>query len=74
MSTKKEGFWWWVAILTRNPNYIHYLGAFNSYSEAETYKNIYIQDLKEGKVEIVNIQIKNYQFKESSISMKAMST
>ena len=74
MSTKKEEFKWWIAILTRNPNYIHYLGAFNSYFEAETYKNIYIQDLKEGKVEIVDIQIKNYQFKESSISAKAMST
>ena len=57
MGKKTREFGWWIEILTNNPSYMYYFGAFNSYWEAEWHKSGYIEDLIEEKAEIISIDI-----------------
>ena len=66
---KIQKFGWWIGILTSEPDYIYYFGVFNSYREAEQYKNDYIQDLKGEKAKIIDIQIKQCQPKQLTIPL-----
>ena len=66
---KIQKFGWWIEILTSKPDYIYYFGVFNSYREAEQSKNDYIQDLKEEKAKIIDIQIKQCQPKQLTIPL-----
>ena len=55
---KKIG--WWIKILTNQPIYIYYFGAFKQYPKAKYFRNKRVQDLqKENKIDI--IEIKKYQ-------------
>ena len=67
MSENAEEFGWWIEILTSNPDYIYYFGAFDSCWEAEQSKSIYIQDLEEEKAEIVEVEIEQCQPRELTI-------
>ena len=67
MSENAEEFGWWIEILTNNPNYIYYFGAFDSCREAEQSQNMYIQDLEEEKAEIVEIEIEQCQPRKLTI-------
>ena len=60
---------WWVKILTTEPGCMYYFGAFDSYSEAETSKDIYIQDLKEEGAGIINYQVEQSQPKQLTIDL-----
>ena len=66
---KIQKFGWWIGILTSKPDYIYYFGVFNSYREAELSKNDYIQDLKEEKAKIIDIQIKQCQPKQLTVPL-----
>ena len=74
MDEKQQEFGWWIEILTSNPDYIYYFGAFDSYWEAEWFKNGYIQDLEEEKAKIVNIEITECQPKQLTIPIKPFSS
>ena len=67
MDENTPEFGWWIEILTNEPDYIYYFGAFNSYLEAEEYKDIYIQDLEEEKAKIVGVEIEQCQPRELTI-------
>lgn len=67
MSENTKKFGWWIEILTNNPDYIYYFGAFNSYWEAEQSKDMYIQDLEEEKAKIVEVEIEQCQPKRLTI-------
>ena len=54
-------FGWWIIILTNNPNYMYYFGPFDNYWEAGWCKNGYVQDLKEEKAKIIDIEIEQCQ-------------
>ncbi len=55
---KKIG--WQIKILTNQPIYIYYFGAFEQYPKAKYFRNKCVQDLgKENKIDI--IEIKKYQ-------------
>ena len=56
-----QEFGWWIEILTYNPTYMYYFGVFDSYREAESAKNGYIQDLREEGAEIINLEIEKCQ-------------
>ena len=58
---KKEESNWWIKISTRNPSYIYYFGSFDSYLEAKKYKLGYIEDLREERAKIVDIEVKQYK-------------
>lgn len=73
MDKKTQKFGWWIEILTNNPNYLYYFGSFNSYWEAEWAKSGYIQDLKEEKAIIVDIQINKCQPKELDMPIVSFS-
>ena len=60
---------WWIKILTTEPGCIYYFGAFDSYSEAEASKDIYIQDLEEEKAQIINYQVEQSQPKQLTIDL-----
>lgn len=66
IENRKE-FGWWIEILTNNPDYIYYFGAFNSYWEAEQSKDTYIRDLEEERAKIVEIKIEQCQPKQLTI-------
>ena len=68
MDEKQQEFGWWIEILTSNPDYLYYFGAFDSYWEAEWFKDGYIRDLDEEKAKIVNIDRKS---KVINLSIKA---
>ncbi len=61
MEKKIREFGWWIEIVTDNPNYMYYFGAFNSYWEAEWHKSGYIEDLIEEKAKIISIDIQSCQ-------------
>ena len=67
MKREIQKFGWWIEILTNNPSYIYYFGAFKNHWEARWSKNGYIQDLEEEGAEIINIQIKQCQPKQLTI-------
>ena len=73
MNQKTQESGWWLKILTDKPMYIYYFGVFKTYSEAESYKNGYIQDLRQEESEIVDIQIKQCQPKQLTISVMSLS-
>ena len=66
---KTQKFGWWIEILVDNPTYVYYFGAFNSYWEAESSKNGYIQDLKGEGAKLIDIQVKQYQPEQLTISL-----
>ena len=66
MNSKIQEFGWWIKILTDQPIYTYYFGAFDTYWEAEWCKNGYIQDLNEEKVKIVDIKIEKCKPKRLS--------
>ena len=66
---KIQKFGWWIGIVTSKPDYIYYFGVFDSYREAKQSKNDYIQDLKEEKAKIIDIQIKQCQPKQLTIPL-----
>jgi hypothetical protein len=73
MDRQIQEFGWWIEILTANPMYIYYFGAFDNYYEAVRYKNGYIQDLsREGSL-ILDIQINQCQPKQLTICVESMS-
>ena len=69
MNEESQEFGWWIEILTSNPDYIYYFGAFESYWEAEWLKSGYIEDLKEEEAEIINTEITQCQPKQLTISV-----
>ena len=70
MSKKSQKSDWWIKILTTEPSYMYYFGAFTSYSEAETSKDGYIQDLKQEGAEIVNYKIEQGKPKQLTMDLK----
>ncbi len=71
MNQKTEEFGWWIKIVTDKPIYIYYFGVFNSYSEAKTHQNGYIEDLTEEASKIVNIGIQKCLPRQLTISVSA---
>ncbi len=56
----KKKIGWWIKILTNQPIYIYYFGAFKQYPKAEYLRNKCTEDLqKENRIDI--IEIKKYQ-------------
>ncbi len=49
--------------------YVYYFGPFDSYSEAKSFENGYVQDLKEEKAEIAYIHIKRCKPNQLTISI-----
>ena len=70
MSKKSQKSDWWIKILTNEPGCVYYFGAFTSYSEAETSKDGYIQDLKQEGAEIVNYKIEQGKPKQLTMDLK----
>jgi len=67
MNQEKYEFGWWIEIVTDQPIYIYYFGAFQKYWEAEYYKKGYIEDLEKERSRIVNIEIRKLQPKKITI-------
>ena len=71
MEEEIQEFGWWIKIVTIEPIYIYYFGAFESYNEAIKHKNGYIEDLTKEGSKIVNIGIQKCQPRELTISVAA---
>ena len=61
--------YWWIEILTSNPNHLYYFGPFNSYFDAEWSKYSYIRDLEKEKAIIIGTEISQYQPKKLDTSI-----
>ena len=72
MNDKLQEFGWWVKILTDNPSYMYYFGAFDNYWEAEWHKNGYIQDLNEEKTKIIDITIEKCKPKQLTLHIMSI--
>ena len=70
MSKKSQKSDQWIRILKNKPGCMYYFGAFNSYSEAKTSKNGYIQDLKKKGAEIVNYKIEQGKPEQLTMDLK----
>ncbi len=70
MNQKAQKFGWWIEILTNEVNkqiHIYYFEVFESFYQAETQKEQYIQYLTQKHSEIIDIQIEQCQPKELTV-------